>query len=168
MRLLLFEDCNRQCKGCCNQYYDLKNLPVETDFTGYREVILTGGEPMLKPQLVLETIKEIRAQNPQARIFMYTAKVDNALATIMLLRVLDGVTVTLHETEDVASLAFFAGVDSIGVQTGSRRLNVFKGVYISEGFKRVLQRTWAINDNKVWMQGDCLPEGEVFKRLAKA
>ena len=91
LRLLLFEDCDRQCSRCCNKYYDLKNLPVEADFTGYREIILTGGEPMLKPRLVLKTIMEIREQNPQALIFMYTAKVDDWSALIFLLGFLDSV-----------------------------------------------------------------------------
>ena len=45
LRLLLFEDCNRNCKKCCNKQWDLKLLPEVGSFKDWDEIILTGGEP---------------------------------------------------------------------------------------------------------------------------
>ena len=32
LRLLLFEECDRDCPGCCNRDWDLRSLPVCRDF----------------------------------------------------------------------------------------------------------------------------------------
>ena len=47
LRLLLLDDCNRNCPGCCNRDWDLQALPLCQDYTPYRLIMLTGGEPML-------------------------------------------------------------------------------------------------------------------------
>ena len=65
LRLLLFETCNRSCEGCCNKDWDLTSLSVCTDYTPYREILLTGGEPLLQPELVVQAIREIREQTDQ-------------------------------------------------------------------------------------------------------
>ena len=44
LRLVLFEACDRCCPGCCNHDWDLKNLPVCTDYTPYEMIMLTGGQ----------------------------------------------------------------------------------------------------------------------------
>ncbi|MBU1087771.1 MAG: hypothetical protein KKD05_09695, partial [Candidatus Omnitrophica bacterium] len=54
LRLLLFTECNRNCNGCCNNDWDLKSLLNEHLFKEYSEILLTGGEPMLHPELILE------------------------------------------------------------------------------------------------------------------
>lgn len=43
LRLLLHEECNRNCKGCCNKDWDLNALEIEDDFTDYDEILITGG-----------------------------------------------------------------------------------------------------------------------------
>lgn len=75
LRLLLFEKCNRNCKGCCNKQWDLSKLPIENDFTGYKLIILTGGEPLLEPDLVKNVIRMIRNKT-DAKIILYTAKIN--------------------------------------------------------------------------------------------
>ena len=57
LRLLLFTDCNRNCEGCCNNDFDLNALKVETDFRQYDKIFLTGGEPMIAPAIVINTIE---------------------------------------------------------------------------------------------------------------
>lgn len=34
LRLLLFEECDRDCPGCCNRDWDLRSFPVCRDFIG--------------------------------------------------------------------------------------------------------------------------------------
>jgi len=45
LRFLLWEDCNKQCSGCCNKQFDLDNLlkVSSTEFQSYDEIELTGG-----------------------------------------------------------------------------------------------------------------------------
>ena len=100
LRLLLFKDCNRKCKGCCNKDWDLDNLPVCKSFKDYKTIMLTGGEPMLNPKLVEETIMAIRRINKTAKIIMYTAKVDH-YNILYICKLLDGLTLTLHKQSDV-------------------------------------------------------------------
>ena len=106
LRLLLFRECDRACKGCCNKDWDLDNLEVCQSFKGYKEIILTGGEPMLNPALVKATVNKIRSENFMAKVYMYTAKV-NTLSIVDILDYLDGLTVTLHEQKDVEDFEIF-------------------------------------------------------------
>ena len=56
LRLLLFEECDRDGPGCCNRDWDLRSLPVCRDFTPYQVIMLTGGEPMLHPEIIREAV----------------------------------------------------------------------------------------------------------------
>ncbi len=160
LRLLLFEDCNRSCEGCCNKQWDLNNLPVVNDFTPYDEIILTGGEPMLKHQLVRDTIHFIRKTNQHAKIIMYTAMTTMPHTLAGILYRLDGLTVTLHNQDDVLPWVLF---DSITRTIGkSLRLNVFDEVDLSD---YQIPEFWQIKDNIEWLEDCPLPDNEVFMRL---
>ena len=160
LRLLITEECERSCPGCCNKDWDLDGLPIVDDFTGYDEILLTGGEPMLVTDKVTDLIDEIRQQTDAASIYMYTADVRCPRTLRLLLEVyLDGVTVTLHEQEDVAPFLRFAevveGIEEVGK---SLRLNVFKGI------KLEYPKGWIVKDNITWIKDCPLPEGETFGR----
>ena len=90
LRLLLLDDCNRNCPGCCNRDWDLQALPLCQDYTPYRLIMLTGGEPMLYPEIIREAIAAIRRQT-NVPIYLYTAMPEQL---DMLMPLLDGVTVT--------------------------------------------------------------------------
>ena len=160
LRLLITDKCNRSCPGCCNKGYDLAALPVCKDF-GYRwdEVCLTGGEPMLDPHGVIHAVCLFPAQT---RIFLYTAKVDDLPATLEVMDVLDGLTLTLHTQDDVAP--FLALNEALGLEYRhlSLRLNVFKGIVVPED---VDISQWKVKDNMVWVKDCPLPKDEVFMRL---
>ncbi len=160
LRLVMFEECNRACVGCCNNDWDLKGLDVVTDFHNYDEILLTGGEPMLKPMLIIETVNRIRKQT-NAPIFMYTAKSKRALDLVAVLHCLDGITLTLHEQYDVKPFIELNNIiTKIGI-TKSLRLNVFEGIDIA-GIDLSL---WNVKDNMVWMKDCPLPADEIMKRL---
>ena len=163
LRLLLFRQCNRNCDGCCNKDFDLDALPVENDFRRYKKVFLTGGEPMLKPRLVLKVINRIR-NNSNAIIIMYTAKVDDLNSTVGVMRFLDGVTVTLHEQSDVIPFRnlerYIRNNLPVWEITKSLRLNVFNNVSLG-----TVSSAWKTKRNIKWIKNAPLPKGEVFKRL---
>lgn len=162
LRLLLFEECNRACPGCCNKDWDLKNLPVfDGDFTPFDQVILTGGEPMLKPQVVIDVAKRVPRGIP---VYVYTAKVDDFLAVEHVLDYVDGLTVTLHEQSDVEPFIrlkteLYWCEERYGNK--SLRLNVFEGVQL----EFLTYDMWKIKSDIVWIKDCPLPNEEVFMRL---
>lgn len=162
LRLVMFEKCNRSCEGCCNNDWDLNGLDVVGGYSGYDIVMLTGGEPMLKPELIVSTAKEIR-ETSNALIYLYTAKSKRALDLIAILHCIDGVTLTLHEPYDVAP---FVELNNLIVEMGIKKsfyLNVFKGVDITG----VNTELWKVKSEIEWIKDCPLPEGETLNRLWK-
>ena len=161
LRLVLFENCNRSCPGCCNKDWDLKHLSVVESYSEYDVVMLTGGEPMLNPELIIETAWKIREVS-DAKIYVYTAKVDNVMAMLAVLNFVDGITVTLHEQSDVKPfLQFDYDLNCMCIDK-SLRLNIFKGINIKE---EDLYADWIIKDNITWIKNCPLPKDEILMRL---
>jgi len=158
LRLLLWRECNRKCEDCCNQYWDLNALKKTTNFKGYSEILLTGGEPMLKPLTVAKICTEIKRQT-DAPIYMYTAKIDCLVSIESLLHGwIDGITLTLHEQKDVQHFAVLNYNLLLKDIRKSFRLNVFKGIDISG----IDTRLWKVKDNMVWDKECPLPKDEVL------
>jgi len=158
LRLLLTSVCNRNCPKCCNNHYDLAGLPVEHNFTNYSEVMLTGGEPMLDPVLVIKVARDIREQNSAAKIYLYTAKVNDVLSTLDVLSHIDGLTLTLHNQKDVKP---FRRLNFLMLSPPGKSLRLYKfsGIDISG----VDTSNWDVKDMK-WTDDCPIPEGEVFKK----
>ncbi len=154
LRLLLFEECRRSCPGCCNRDWDFKALPACRDYTPYRLIMLTGGEPMLHPEVVRSAVAAIRAQT-DAPIYLYTAMVEGLDD---LLPILDGVTVTLHEAADVAPFEQFVRTAK-NLAGKSLRLTVFEAV--GDG---AWPAGWQLKDRIQWIPNGPLPDGEVLMR----
>ena len=165
LRLLITPKCNRNCEGCCNKDFDLKTLPIETQFTNYKNIMLTGGEPMLDPYLIVRTIKAIRNQNNEANIILYTAKIDDLWPLVNLFKMLNGLTVTLHSQNDVGP---FKALTKAIIHSQKKepkisfRVNIFKGINIREG----IANFWKVKDNIEWIKNCPLPKNEVFKRIS--
>jgi hypothetical protein len=157
LRLLLTDVCNRNCRGCCNKLYDLKTLPVCTDFTCYDQILLTGGEPMLQPWLVVEAIGKLRRQT-QSPIYLYTADTTKPIMLLLILSLIEGITVTLHEPKDVEP--FLALDPHIQKEGKSLRLNVFK----RSNYTPHNLTGWVVKSDLSWIRYCPLPEGEVFMR----
>lgn len=154
LRLLLFEECNRQCPGCCNRDWNLTDLDVCENYTEYDLIMLTGGEPMLHPELIRQAVSEIRNET-DAPIILYTALVKGLEDIIPLI---DGVTVTLHDKNDIEPFLDFA-TDTEILENKLLRLNVFKEV----GSIDVLEN-WTVKDSIEWIKDCPLPKNEVFLR----
>lgn len=162
LRLLLFEECHRGCPGCCNKDYDLQNLPICTDYTPYRTIMLTGGEPMLHPDIICSAVGEIRKQT-NAKIYLYTAMTDGLDD---ILPIIDGLTLTLHSPQDKVDLERFESTSKHLYdmsQRGTLRLNVFREVGDIHGISQV----WRVKPDMVWIPNCPLPDGEVFMRYNK-
>lgn len=167
LRLLITESCDRDCEGCCNKQWDLSALEVETDFSQYDEILITGGEPMLNVAQVMAVIQRIREQNSDARIYVYTAKVDNVQAALDVLWAADGLTVTLHEQSDVQPFLMFNDVlwrqPHTELSFKSLRVNIFSGIELHGAYL-----WWEEKRDIEWIEDCPLPEGEVLKRLERS
>lgn len=154
LRLLLWSACNRACEGCCNKQWDLDELPVvtEKEIAQADMIILTGGEPMLRPTRVLSTVSAIRHQaKPGTPIIMYTARMYQLPEVAYYL---DGVTVTLHEQADVEPFMAVAPL-----LTGSLRVNVFAGIETPP-----IPPQWQVKRDIEWIADCPLPPTEIFRR----
>lgn len=159
LRLLMLEECNRSCPGCCNQYFDLDALEVCKSYEGYDEILLTGGEPMLYPGKIIKVAEEIRRVNLKAKIYLYTAYPNYHICNVI--DYIDGLTCTFHEQDDVYKYSLFLAILDYCTQGKDFRLNVFKGIDLGN----MELNQFKIKDNIEW-DTDCpLPEGEVLMKL---
>lgn len=164
LRLILFEECNRSCPGCCNNDFDIASLPVASaqDFSDCDELIITGGEPMLRPNLVADVCSLAARVNQMLPIILYTAKSKRPLDLIAMFHWVDGVTLTLHEQYDVEPFIelneWVKKFDTLDLPI--LRLNVFKGIDMSG----VDTSLWEVKDNIEWIVDCPLPEGETLMR----
>lgn len=167
LRLVLTHRCDRACPGCCNKQINWAKVPTfKGDYALYDEVLITGGEPLLVPDLLVKTIREIRKGNPRAKIILYTAKLDMpfVLADVMLL--CDGATITLHEPADRGLFSDLAAEvhrhpADYPLYAKSLRVNVFEevGPFMAAYYEEI---GWSVKENIKWIENCPLPDGEVL------
>ena len=160
LRLLITEECDRACEGCCNKDWDLKALPIAEDFTTYDMIMLTGGEPLLKLGELAGAIFNIRVST-DAPIVVYTAMCKNPWLFSTVLAFVDGITLTLHEhtdAHDFMRLCSFLKEDEL--KDKSMRLNIFKDVEVKD-----IPPYWKVKKDMVWEEDCPLPTNEEFMRL---
>jgi hypothetical protein len=163
LRLLVTEDCDRSCPGCCNKDWDLAGLPV-LDLTkpiAYDEVILTGGEPLLHPTYLVNLVEVLRTISPPScKVYVYTACPSGIP---LVLGAVDGVTLTLHEQSDIWDFGkLLDGLTPDQTEGKSLRLNVFRGVKLPDF---VDLSAWKVKADVVWKKDCPLPADEEFWRL---
>jgi hypothetical protein len=158
LRLLLFEECQRDCPLCCNKYFNLDLLPTCSDYSGYQEIMLTGGEPLLHPEIIARAMEMIRGQT-DSPVYLYTSKIDDVGEVVSALGLMDGITVTIHNQNDAG--LFKTLDDGIPITpVKSLRANVFPGAMVNErDFPR-----WKFKEKR-WRQPDEFPQDEDFFRL---
>jgi organic radical activating enzyme len=140
-----------------NKQWNLDDLELALNWD-YDEIIITGGEPMLRPNITADFIETIKAQT-SASIYLYTAMPTYVTERVMSL--LDGLTVTLHDQSDVLPFLRVASFLESLSDDKSMRLNIFKGVKLLSFAKVPL---WQVKDNIEWIKDCPLPENEVFQK----
>src|SRR3990167_2812299 len=74
IRIILFLECNMRCSYCCNEQEQVNSQFTklhfdEIDFSKYKNVCISGGEPFLNRDLLFNTLYKIPAGK---KIFIYT------------------------------------------------------------------------------------------------
>jgi hypothetical protein len=121
---------------------------------------LTGGEPLLFPEIVFKTVKAIRKQS-QSPIYLYTAYSKNILLFNAMLQLVDGITLTLHSKSDIYYFSLLNQLLENCCDGKNMRLNVFDGIDLTG----INLSRWKVKDHITWIKDCPLPEGEVFMRI---
>lgn len=152
-RVIVTMACNRNCPGCCNNNLDsITTIRDISELSGYEEVVITGGEPMLKPDILLRFIKALRKQNKHRRVYLYTAclTLDDYRK---ILEHLDGVTVTLHAEatdEDIRNLKYMS--ENLYEEHLDMRLFVDTRVYEKYDLSNIHMETWDVVRKLEWKE----------------
>lgn len=169
LRLLVTTQCPNKCPMCCNNSWDFDKLPVVEHFN-YKEVMITGGEPLMfadKVAILSDAIKNINelAYSHEVKVFIYTALADDILT---ILPRVDGVVYTPHSANDIKS--FLKANRIIGlfpetVKSKSLRLNLFANMKALIPESTDLSH-WQVKD-MTWIKDCPVPPDEEFKRVGK-
>ena len=181
LRLLVTENCNKDCSGCCNkqnQFANIESLNLGLShrsnwdyLRSFKEILLTGGEPMLYPESLKDIIFNIRTYHPSVKIYLYTAFIPGPVI-MDILELVDGITLTLHDKKDVEGFIAFNTTlahNPLYTLNKSFRLYAFKEIYPEyyrfKEFLNVKAKLWEIRHNIEWKNNCPLPDHEVIRKL---
>ena len=141
-RIVMTFKCNRDCKGCCNKIMNFEHtLAKVEEIKNYQKVFITGGEPMLYPDKLIEIIRILR-KNGNKRILLYTAWPYPKEDFLRVLKELDGVTLTLHAHTD-RYMFLDNGYDKMKFPGKEMRLKAFSVKNFNvEGDWKVIPTKW--------------------------
>lgn len=161
-RVVLWTACPRDCELCCNKLDALDSAVRIRDIsevTGYDEVILTGGEPMLNPQRAADAALAARHNNPGCKVYIYTALWHYELGVYVNL--FDGVTYSVHEPLDYSG---FLRVQLLAEQAP----NVSWRLYLSPDVDTslpIIPSIWDEIKSKPWLDPCPVPKHETLYLL---
>ncbi len=169
-RVILTRKCNRKCPDCPNNAVDFDSIKKTnlSNLLEYDELILTGGEPMLRGDKTLETVRQLRLHYKKP-IYLYTAhfNVKNRKYFEEILELIDGITFTLHynaTAEEVIQLLELSDIiDNYGYWRGTgdfySRLNIAENL-CTDRFIGALKDFWDKVSELIYMEDCPVPEGE--------
>ena len=170
-RLIITFECERQCPGCCNHYKSIMQHAKKAelkDLKDYEVVMLTGGEPMLDWKHTLEIAKTLKAQNPQVKVYLYTAhhRFPSVLKTI--LEVVDGIQYSIHENASYGDYLDFHDFQHVIQQYPNKSFRLYidpkgndKPLAICPNlWKRVEVKAWLTEEQLLALQPNGLPQNE--------
>lgn len=165
LRLLVTGMCPHKCPMCCNNQFNLLDVPV-VDRLDYKEVMITGGEPLLFPTRVTQLVNGMRHLcGTTTKFYVYTS-IAKAPVFLHVLNDVDGIVLTPHTPSDVLSFVRLNNellANPTPAYNKSLRLCLFPDV--KEQIPPFVDFSmWKVKDI-VWKKDCPLPEGEDFRRL---
>lgn len=169
-RVIVTMKCNRKCKGCCNEHLGEINRVAFDDLFKYDAICITGGEPMLMSERVVEMVHRLRLQGYTGKIWLYTAysrKLNHYWACKMLIDAVDGITYTIHNGDMgkvKSDLIDLRHLDTYLKESDrsdkSDRLYIDSRVF-NQDYVDSLRYGWAVIKSLEWRMDECpVPEGE--------
>jgi organic radical activating enzyme len=170
-RVIVTYDCPRNCPNCCNEH--IGNIPVVKfeDLLKYKELVITGGEPMEIAPRVLEMIHRLRTSGYKGKIWLYTSRIKTARwADRAVLQEVDGITYTLHHKPSKNDLSDARKLNKFLLENRkhdrSDRLLIDSRCYTEEvlsiiGLYDTGTKHWSSIKSLVWKDDECpLPDNE--------
>ncbi len=178
-RVIVTLKCGRGCAMCVNDFEharaQMQQLDRISPLLGLREIAITGGEPLRKPQRVIDLVQRVRhassmASLPVPKIWMYSSIWTEDGADV--LRYLDGLQYTIHDDPTDRDLEALAAVEGdlrsahhlvsnrLTVEIGSsmRPLDIDSAVWHRVRLRRFMNET---EMEALGPQG-CVPDGEAL------
>lgn len=177
LRLLVTTQCPNKCPMCCNNSWDFSKLPV-VDRWDYEQIMLTGGEPLMKIESLIPLMISIRkvtsVMGINPKIYVYTAVCDSSTLN-RVVTYADGIVLTPHNKKDIKGFLEFNELINAynflrekkvlhvrAFEGKSLRLNLFPD--IKELLKGEDLSGWQVKDIH-WIKDCPIPEGEDFRRI---
>lgn len=146
--------CNRQCPGCANTYGSVmsKAQPLYNiaQLKGYKNLVISGGEPMLFPDRVLKLAKVLKKHVPEAKVFLYTAYNRDTRQIERILPYIDGVNYTVHKEADDKDVAEFQAFQAMAGKHSDKNFRL----YVDKATARevmIYPSAWDRINIKPWM-----------------
>ena len=177
LRLLVTKICTRNCVGCSNN--DIKPFGTINIFEllqnikegAYTQIMITGGEPLLFPDLLLTYLTTLQSAKGEEKqrcgfpaLILYASWLPKHLDNDYLVSIfsqLNGITFTMHDED---GLKDFKRLNDIlcmmHYKPSSMRLNVFCDVKLPP----ITLHGWNVKFIE-WIKDCPLPEGEEFLQL---
>ena len=142
--------CNRKCKHCCNNQYDLNDIPYVTDeeLREAHTICITGGEPfMFSDPCAFARYYKYKYPNIQ-RVFVYTNALElgDYLQAGRKLTYLDGLTISIKNNVDKIAFDALIANNADVLALNSNVLYAFNKLYpnkMPDNFN-VMSREWQI------------------------
>lgn len=174
LRLVVTDKCHNKCPLCCNNRFDLRQLPV-VDRWNYDEIMITGGEPLLFVEDVVDLVRSIREIQRHmgiapSKFYLYTALPATVNDTALLIRLgyfFDGMCITPHTERDVElfkDLLFPTKASKALASICSMRLNLFADANKMLEDSNIDFTGWKIKHME-WIKDCPVPEGEDLRRI---
>lgn len=135
----------------------MRTIDSVDSLVGFDELSITGGEPMLVPDLVRSVALRFRELNPTSKIYLYTALWTPSLGSII--RLVDGVQFTLHYPLMRIDLDGFSNFQSMAFNHPNKSFRCYIDPAI-EARVPVWPKVWTRLEVKPWMKECPLPVGE--------
>lgn len=171
-RVILTFDCDKSCSYCCNKYSNIidKAIPLygAEELRDFSTVLITGGEPMLRPIDVLSFIKTTKKVNLEATIYLYTAKF--TLGIFDILPFVEGVHFTIHADTTMEDILEFRDIQEKLYNYKHDNPDISFRLYIHPDIKLVIDiipYVWSRIESKPWLAEDeCqLPYNETLFKV---
>lgn len=153
-RMIATFQCNRNCPGCCNGHgNEVKKIEDIHELLGYEEIILTGGEPMLLGNKLIDFIRTLRELCYEGDIYLYTAYWKPITNHINIINAVDGITFTIHAEAtdvDIKCLKWLSQNKRLSNFNFSSRLIVDSRCYDRYDFSNIDLTNWDVIRKLQW------------------
>lgn len=117
---------------------------------GYKEIVITGGEPFLYPRKLLKFIKQLKKVNRYCNVYIHTACLHLGDYE-KILNLVDGITVTLHaeaSDDDICDLKYMS--EYLYGEMIDMRLLIDSNVYDRYDLRNIKMETWNVVRKLEW------------------